>query len=327
VSALGAPPPATGVEGAPSDSQPRHRVRFRSRRWGYRLIPGDGYSYLLHMRPREWPIMAAHTALGFFLAAGWSVSGAELGTLLLGLFVWVVCLNGGTLAINSVFDRDEGDIGYLDAPPPPPRHLFAFSFGLMAVGQLLAILLLPALFAAVYGICFLMSIVYSVPPFRWKAVAGLDLLINAWGFGTLTPLAGWAMSSRPLELWAALALLAFCPLFAALYPLTQLYQLEEDRARGDRTLALVLGMRMSLLLAIGATVIAFALLAAGALVGSPGRWWPTLLIALGAWIAVLLPWYLRRDRMTTTQHKRGMYAALHAWAITDVAALLTFTLS
>lgn len=36
---------------------------------------------------------------------------------------WAVLGNGGTLAINSVFDRDGGDIGYLDDPPPVPAAL------------------------------------------------------------------------------------------------------------------------------------------------------------------------------------------------------------
>ena len=57
-------------------------------------------------------------------------------------------------------------------------------------------------------------------------------------------------------------LLAFCPLFAALYPLTQLYQLEEDTRRGDRTLACVLGVRRSLDAAIATAALAFALFAA-----------------------------------------------------------------
>jgi lycopene elongase/hydratase (dihydrobisanhydrobacterioruberin-forming) len=303
------------------------RTRTAARRLGYRLVPGDGFSYLLHMRPREWPIMAAHTALGFFLAVGLDVArGGGWGALALGLVLWVVFLNGGTLAINSVYDRDEGDIGYLDAPPPPPRHLFAFSVGLMAAGQVLALLLLPPLYSIVYAACFAMSIVYSVPPFRWKAVAGLDLVINAIGFGTLTPLAGWAVTGYPLSLWAVLTLLAFCPLFAALYPLTQLYQYEEDRARGDRTLALVLGMRRSLLFALAAMLLAFALLAAGILTGPAGRWWPSMVVAFAAWLGVLLTWYGRHPTMTPQQHKRGMYLALQAWAVTDVAVLATFVL-
>ncbi len=298
------------------------------RRWGYRLLPGDAFSYVLHTRPREWPIMVAHTALGFFLSVGWNVAaGGGWGTLIGGVAVFVVCLNGGTLAINSVFDRDEGDIGYLDAPPAPPRHLFAFSFGLMALGQVLAVVFFPPLFALVYGVCFVMSLLYSVPPFRWKAVAGLDLGINALGFGTLTPLAGWAITGVPLPLWAALVLFGFCPLFASLYPLTQLYQYEEDRARGDRTLALVLGMRRSLQFAIVAMLLAFFFFAAGVMLGPVGRWWPLLLVAFAAWAGVLGTWYRRHPSMTPLQHKRGMYAALQAWAVTDIAVLLTFVLA
>ena len=52
-------------------SSARHAVEgSRLRRIGYRLFPGTGFDYLLHMRPREWPIMIAHTSLGYFLAPG-----------------------------------------------------------------------------------------------------------------------------------------------------------------------------------------------------------------------------------------------------------------
>ena len=47
------------------------------RRAGYRLLPGDSFSYLLHLRPAEWPIMAAHTALGFILAVGLGAGAAR----------------------------------------------------------------------------------------------------------------------------------------------------------------------------------------------------------------------------------------------------------
>ena len=305
----------------------RHAVeRSGLRRVGYRLIPGSGFDYLLHMRPREWPIMIAHTSLGYFLARGIArdVSGADVAALAPGLLVWVVLLNGGTLAINSAYDRDEGDIGYLDHPPPVPRHLALWGFALMVAGQGIA-LALPRRFAIAYALCFALSLLYSVPPFRLKAVAGADWIINMIGFGTLTPYAGWALARVPLTHAGAWALGGFAPLFAALYPLTQLYQMDEDRARGDRTLALALGVRWSLALSIGAAAIAFACFAIAA--GDSARRSPdmralVLLAAAAVWLVVLLRWWMRAPSMASSAHKRSMYAALLAWALTDAAILI-----
>jgi 4-hydroxybenzoate polyprenyltransferase len=296
---------------------------------GYRLL-GGSLDYLLHLRPAEWPIMAAHTALGYLLATG--LAGAAEPTRLLpalfGLVLWVVCLNGGTLALNSAFDHDEGDVAYLRNPPPPPARLAGVSLGLMIAGQVLAFAL-PLRFAAVYAVCFLLSVLYSVPPVRLKAVAGADWLINMWGFGTLTPYAGWVATGLPVRPPLGLVLLAFCPLFAALYPLTQLYQLEEDSRRGDRTLAVVLGVRRSLLAALGSAVVAFGLFAAAGLrsewTGAGASWrWAALAVALMAWAGVLLPWWRGAEHYTPARHQRGMYRALGAWAVTDVAVLLAW---
>ncbi len=273
--------------------------------------------------------MAAHTALGYLLAVGLdgAAHGEQVGTALLGGVLWVVCLNGGTLALNSAFDRDEGDVAYLRNPPPPPRRLAAFSLGLMAAGQLLA-MNLPRPYQVAYAICFVLSLAYSVPPVRLKAVAGADWLINMVGFGTLTPYAGWVTTGRAPDAVGGAVLLAFCPLFAALYPLTQLYQLEEDARRGDRTLALRLGVGRSLDVSIVAVGLAFAVFAwAGRHAQWSGneRWrWLALGVALAAWLAVVLPWRVRGDRLTPSQHQRGMYLALAAWAVTDVAVLLAW---
>ena len=315
----------TPVTGAPAQTA-NARTRNIWRRVGYRLMPGDTFSYVLHLRPAEWPIMAAHTLLGTILAVGLVpfLHHARWGAAALALVLWVVCLNGGTLALNSVFDQDQGDIGYLRAPPAPPAHLLAVSFGLLLVGQALAFLL-PGAFAGVYAVCLVMSVAYSVPPFRFKAVAGVDWLINMWGFGTFTPYAGWAATGRPLDVVHGLAMLAFCPLFASLYPLTQIYQFEEDEERGDRTLALILGLKWSLVVAIVTMALAFAIFFVAAYLGYASlRQWAGLLIALAAWLRVLVPWYRRRDQMTPAQHQQGFYAALTAWAITDVAVLIAF---
>ena len=294
-----------------------------ARRAGYRLF-GRAFDYLLHLRPAEWPIMAVHTALGYLLAVGLDgmAEGERLLPALAGLVLWVVCLNGGTLAINSAFDRDESDIAYLRSPPPPPPGLFAFGLVLMGLGQGGA-LVLGSGYAAVYAACFVLSLLYSVPPVRLKAVAGADWVINLVGFGALTPLAGWLASGVPLRRPETIAILAFAPLFGALYPLTQLYQLEEDRRRGDRTIAALLGVRRSLAVAIGAVLAAFATFV---LAGLRSGWtggdivrWAMLAAALGSWLAVLIPWFRRADGLLPAAHQRGMYFALGAWAVTDVA--------
>ena len=128
-----------------------------------------------------------------------------------------------------------------------------------------------------------------------------------------------------------LVLLAFCPLFAALYPLTQLYQLEEDARRGDRTLACVLGVRRSLDAAIAAAALAFALFAAaGVRAGwraggtdvwrwaGARRWRSRLGVRCCSPGACSMRGWLRPD------HQRGMYRALGAWAVTDVVVVLAW---
>jgi 4-hydroxybenzoate polyprenyltransferase len=300
------------------------------RRFGYGLL-GSRFDYLLHTRPLEWPIMAAHTAVGYLLAVGLAgaAKGEFLNASLLGIVLWVCCLNGGTLALNSAYDRDEGDIAYLRRPPPPPRHLSGFALALMLLGFPIAFLL-PGAYRAVYAICLGMSVLYSVPPFRLKAMPGADWVINMTGFGTLTPYAGWASTGLPLDPARGLVLLAFCPLFAALYPLTQIYQFEEDARRGDLTLARMLGVRSSLLVSCGGVVLAFALFVlAGLKTGWEGlevARWSGLLIAALAWSAVLLPWLVRHRSMQEPDHQRGMYYALSAWALTDIVVVLAWGL-
>lgn len=300
------------------------------RRLGYLLL-GRGLDYLLHLRPAEWPIVAAHTAVGAIVAVGFrGVVAPELRpTLVVAIVAWVVGLNGGTLAINSAFDQDEGDVAYLRRPPPPPPGLFLFGICMMVFGLGLT-WHLPAPYRTVYLICFAMSVLYSVPPWRLKAVAGADWLINMIGFGLLTPLAGWVATGAPVTPAGRLLLLGFLPLFAALYPLTQLYQMEEDARRGDRTLALRLGSATSLRVALGAAVLAFACFGWAALhsgwgfTGPDRLRWAGLVIAATAWALVLVPWAARATRMTPAAHQRGMHLALAAWAVTDLAIVLAW---
>ena len=291
-------------------------TRYPIRRFFEKLVGARAMPYLLHLRPLEWPIMSAHFLLGTLLAAGWGLPG---GTSFLGWFIFVGLMNGGTLAINSAFDKDEGDIGYLKAPPRPPEQLLAFSSGLLGSSAVLGFLL-PLPFALINLACVVMSVLYSVPPPRLKARAGWDLVINCVGFGLLTPLAGWALTGRPFSRTVLLASIGFAFLFATLYPMTQIYQVAEDSRRGDQTLTIRLGVGRSLTLALLTSLIAHVFFLAGLL--AQGRPPLYLLPSLAAWLAVLIPWMRGWRSWTDPQHENGMYWGLGAWAITDLSLLV-----
>jgi len=297
---------------------------------GYRLL-GRGFDYLLHLRPAEWPILTVHFLTGSALSLALSglLAAEQRSALLRGGLAFVIGLNGGTLALNSAFDRDEGDVAYLRRPPAPPPGLGAFGLSLMLLGALLS-LGLPRSFQAAYALCLVLSVLYSVPPVRLKARAGADWVINLLGFGFLTPYAGWALTGRGLTDAGRIVLIAFALLFSALYPLTQLYQLEEDRRRGDRTLAVVVGIGWSLALAFVMATLAFGGFALAAARSTwpdgTGGWlrWGALALAAAAWLAVLLPWWGRRATMEPGEHQAGMHRALGAWALTDAAVLFAW---
>jgi len=285
------------------------------------VLPAGWPPYLLHLRPRAWPIVAAHLSVGFFLANGFSFTSEAIYRWFLAMLAWAVLGNGGTLAINSVFDRDDGDIGYLNDPPAPPRHLLTFSLVLMLAGLPVAALL-GHRFLIAYVVCVIMSLLYSVPPIRLKARAGFDVLINSAGFGALTLYAGWAAMGRSFEPPIINVVVGFFFLFAGFYPLTQIYQMVEDSRRGDVTLALLLTKRGALLFAMATVGIAFALFL--------GEVWTRyrqprsigILVALVLWGVLLLPWYRRRDTVDEVYEQSGFYRALWVWAITDLSIVL-----
>jgi len=323
----------------PAILPPTMRIRTLGRAW-----LGPAFDYLLFLRPRQWPILTIQLAVGVLMApacvnvltgAGEGLPAAlTLRTLFVAWLAWVVCLNGGTLAFNSAYDRDTADIAYLRQPPPPPPHLALFSLCLMLCGAGLAMTVAPA-FGFVTAFCLVLSMLYSHPRTRWKGMPGLDLAVNMVGYGAGTTLAGIlagtaayaGMASADFRLASSswLLIVAFGLLFGSFYPLTQIYQLADDRARGDRTLVTALGIRRSLLLA--------AVLAMGAnlcLLLVNLRWVDELLgwclgimiLVMCAWLGLILDWYVCAPGRSAQDHERGMYWALALWALYDLAILL-----
>lgn len=280
-------------------------------------------AWFWHLRPRSWPTVAGHALAGALMARGLdalSPSGSLYKTLS-ACAIWAILLNGGTLALNSAIDRDEGDVGFLNDPPPIPRGLGIYGLMLMLLGCLPA-WWIGRPFLAVYAISVVLSILYSVPPVRLKARGGWDVLINMIGYGGLTALAGW-LAASPLPIqgqWGIFAGFAF--LFGAFYPMTQFYQKEEDERAGARTLALILGDQGSMLFIHGC-LFAANLAWLWALWSRPTAPWAwTCYIAQALlWFVFALDWWRRFSRYP---HQKGMYRALLLWALTNVLLIAAF---
>jgi 4-hydroxybenzoate polyprenyltransferase len=198
-------------------------------------------SLVLHLR-LPFQLLLAPVYLWCWLLAG----GGLTWPVALGFISFHVFLYSGATAFNSYYDRDEGPIGGLEHPPPVVPALLPLSLAMKAVGLVLAALV-NAWFCAIYIAFALLSFAYSHPRVRLKGKPFGSMLTVGIGQGVLAFLGGWAatrgeiasaMSFEGLHGAAAATLLIL-----ALYPLTQLHQVEEDRQRGDRTVAIAWGAR------------------------------------------------------------------------------------
>ncbi|WP_226915766.1 UbiA family prenyltransferase [Hymenobacter siberiensis] len=147
---------------------------------------------------------------------------------------------------NSYYDKDEGSIGGLKAPPkvtPELLHLVWLFDALAVAGA--ALLSLP--FAALVVVYLLVSKAYSYEGIRLKKYPLLSTLVVVIFQGAFTLLMTQVgVGATPTQLFEKtnLLLALVSTLFlCGSYPLTQVYQHEEDARRGDHTLSLRLGIR------------------------------------------------------------------------------------
>jgi 4-hydroxybenzoate polyprenyltransferase len=270
------------------------------------------HPYVVHLRIGFNLTLSPLYLWGVWLAGGSARDPAVLlGWLALHLFLYP-----GTTAFNSYYDRDEGPIGGLEHPPAVDRGLLTWSLVVQAAGLPIAWSLGTA-FLSVYLALFVVASAYSHPSVRLKARPVAALAAVALGQGGLGVLAGWWAAVPPADLVAAFADLVRADLIAGagaaaamltgLYVVSQSYQTGADRARGDRTLPVLLGARRALRLAGGVSAvgaIAMALLVAdreGALAAA--------LVAVGA--AVTLLWWWRwaghfDERATSANFRTAM---------------------
>jgi 4-hydroxybenzoate polyprenyltransferase len=151
-------------------------------------------------------------------------------------------------AYNSYFDKDEGSIGGLKNPPPVNRGLYYASllFDLLAV--VLGFIKISFLFALMLLIYGLVSKAYSHPAIRLKKYAIGGWIVIGIFQGLFTFLMCY-VGINNFDLENAMqakvlipALLTSVMLWGN-YPMTQVYQHEEDAKHGDKTMSRLLGIR------------------------------------------------------------------------------------
>lgn len=162
-------------------------------------------------------------------------------------FVIHVLMYPAANTYNSYFDKDEGSVNGLEAPPPVDRTLLYVSLGLQAGALLLGLLVNYqfVVFIAVYG---LIMMAYSDDRVRLKKYPVTSWLVISALQGGFTYLMCYvSLNNLPLSTLTQprplLAGLIATGNLLALYPMTQVYQHEEDARRGDMTFSRLLGVR------------------------------------------------------------------------------------
>ena len=146
---------------------------------------------------------------------------------------------------NSFYDKDESSIGGLKNPPKVNRQLYqlVILFDLISLGLSLQI---SWQFALMILISTMFSKAYSYDKIRIKKYPILSTIVVTFiqgGFTFLMVQVGISGYSETLFEFPNIGFALVSTLFLlGSYPMTQIYQHEEDSTRGDKTISLMLGI-------------------------------------------------------------------------------------
>jgi 1,4-dihydroxy-2-naphthoate octaprenyltransferase len=149
---------------------------------------------------------------------------------------------------NSYFDKDEKSIGGLKNPPPVNKGLYYLSLLFDVAAMALAIWKVSISFAVMLVVYSAVSRAYSHPSIRLKKYAIISWLVAGLFQGAFTFMMCY-MGVNKYDLLQTMKPTILIPAFLTSlmlwgnYPMTQVYQHEEDGKRGDQTLSMKLGIK------------------------------------------------------------------------------------
>lgn len=183
----------------------------------------------------------------FILSGGFLLGGVLTPTPDYSTFLWQflnvhILLFGGATAFNSYWDKDEGPIGGLKNPPKMTRWMRDASMAMKFTGLIWAVTI-GWLYATIYLISMILFWLYSTPLARWKGDPYLSLIAIGLSTGTSSVLLGALAAGSELSGTILIAAIGVTLLILSLYPVSQIFQIKEDRKRGDYTFAIRFGKK------------------------------------------------------------------------------------
>jgi 4-hydroxybenzoate polyprenyltransferase len=180
---------------------------------------------------------------GGFLLGGFLSADLEIKSFLIQFGNVHLLLFGGATAYNSYWDKDEGPIGGLQNPPKMQSWMWGGSLILQGIGLSVAFAQ-GLLYSGIYVLSMLFFWLYSTPLARWKSHPVKSLIAIGISTGFNSVLLGYLAAGNDvvgMPVWLASAGVTL--MLLSLYPISQIYQIEEDHSRGDYTFAVQFGKK------------------------------------------------------------------------------------
>lgn len=173
-------------------------------------------------------------------------------------FILHVLVYPSSNGYNSYMDRDENSIGGIEKPLQPTRQLFMASIVMDVLGVALSFIISP-LFVICIILYILFSRLYSFRGIRLKQYPFTGYLTVVLVQGSLTFFMVYygAGTSLPI-IWLPMITAAF--LIGGFYPITQVYQHDDDKKDGVITISLWLGKKGTFIFCAGMYSVAMSLL-------------------------------------------------------------------
>lgn len=189
----------------------------------------------------RWPVQS-YVILGFLFGA--IITKTPISAQVVAATVAWLLLVAGLTVFNSYYDKDDVEVGGMAHPPQITASLLYGSLAMLAVGLVMSLFISLTFFILAFLTGFIYFF-YSYEGTRWKSNGYAAVSINAI-VGALTVLAAASLGGRLTTTEVILAALTAALFKASVYTMMQVHQIEEDKKRGDPSVAVMHGRAATL---------------------------------------------------------------------------------